>query len=725
MPVSRITRAPSGWSEVGRSATAAQPTVAANSGLQGGMFGQNTGALMALYDRAIAAGMSPSRASQLIGSDMAPEQFLAQIQQLEQTRATLGEPVFTPARTSEQTQVRTQAQAEGLRALYEQLAAAEAASQQLTPEQQAIEDRYGHDMAWLDPSFQYQAQTVAPITTRDALQYGTTADPAAQALERQAIEQLFARASAGPSADERNALATQQRAVDDLFARSRQGPSYGEQEGLALQRNAIDRLNAVADRGATGEERSSLNRVSEVAGELRNRAAIGATTEERAALADQRRMMESLYGDYEQGASDVELEAQAAQREAMNELFGVWRGGGATALERARRAQARAESENWLQGQRKADMQDLAERGMSGSGAELASLQADRQAAASRLSMADLETDAALEERALQALLSGSGVAGELLQGEGGIQARRLQQLLGASDASRGISGTLGDIEARGTQQLAASGGLEGDAARAWGDIEARVLNALQGASTGAANLTGAYGDIEARALQALLGANQGAASITGAYGDIESRGLQALQAAQSGAGAMREASDRYVSGNADRLLDAATFNANAINRSASENRAFIQQAYRDTMADRMRWDLQTRDLQAQVARSLLGSDVQENQFGFDQGWDTAASDVAARNRAQGNYNTSVQGAHSGSAPVIYDAQAGVNNAAQAGLRTGGQTVQQAGNAVLTYFSGGAGGMAMGRQPYSSGSTGSAVMNPTDAQNPYRNYGRY
>jgi hypothetical protein len=118
------------------------------------------------------------------------------------------------------------------------------------------------------------------------------------------------------------------------------------------------------------------------------------------------------YTAAQQLGTSADPAAQAAQRGAMDAMFGIANGGGATAMERARRQKARGESENWLFGQREADMQNLAERGMSGGGAEIAALLGDRQAAASRLSQADLDTDAALEQRALDALMSGEQIAG-------------------------------------------------------------------------------------------------------------------------------------------------------------------------------------------------------------------------------------------------------------------------------------------------------------------------
>lgn len=110
--------------------------------------------------------------------------------------------------------------------------------------------------------------------------------------------------------------------------------------------------------------------------------------------------------------ADPELVAD--QQKALDSLFGIAKDGGATAQERARRAGARADSEDWLRGQREADMQNLAERGMSGSGAEILALGNDRQAAAQRNSAADLDTDAWLEQRALDATMKGGELAGQM-----------------------------------------------------------------------------------------------------------------------------------------------------------------------------------------------------------------------------------------------------------------------------------------------------------------------
>lgn len=97
-----------------------------------------------------------------------------------------------------------------------------------------------------------------------------------------------------------------------------------------------------------------------------------------------------------------------AQQAALDQLTGIAKGGGATAMERDRRAQARLGEDQWINSQRDADMQSLGQRGMRGSGAEVATMLGDRQAAGSRLAQAGLDTDASLEQRALDAM-TGSG----------------------------------------------------------------------------------------------------------------------------------------------------------------------------------------------------------------------------------------------------------------------------------------------------------------------------
>ncbi len=94
---------------------------------------------------------------------------------------------------------------------------------------------------------------------------------------------------------------------------------------------------------------------------------------------------------------------QAAQYQNLGDIIN---GGGANAVEMAARANARADSESWLRGQREADMANYAERGLTGSGMELLALNADRQGAAQRNSLADLNMAKDLEARRMDAIKS-------------------------------------------------------------------------------------------------------------------------------------------------------------------------------------------------------------------------------------------------------------------------------------------------------------------------------
>lgn len=126
------------------------------------------------------------------------------------------------------------------------------------------------------------------------------------------------------------------------------------------------------------------------------------------------KQQQALVDDVRSRGLTADQKSRDAQQSVVDGLGSIYDQGGTTARDRLLRAQARAESENWLKGQREADMQDLAERGMSGGGAELLTLLGDRQDAASRLSMADLQASADAEQRALDALMGKGSMAANM-----------------------------------------------------------------------------------------------------------------------------------------------------------------------------------------------------------------------------------------------------------------------------------------------------------------------
>lgn len=221
----------------------------------------------------------------------------------------------------------------------------------------------------------------------------------------------------------------------------------------------------------------------------------------------------ALLGQSAASRAGADPNSIAAQQKALDQLFGIAEGGGATALERARMQRARSDQEGWLRGQREADMQNMAERGMSGSGQELATLAMDRQAAAQRISGADLETEAMLEARALDALMKGSGLASQM----------------------RGQS-----------------------------------------------------------------------------FGEDYQRGA---------------AADSF-----------AALNQQAINSVSGANKDFLRNAWQSTIGRRDDWDKWKADRGVTVASGLLGSDIQQDQFGHDYGGKLAGADATAWNNANNIY---------------------------------------------------------------------------------------
>ncbi len=144
-------------------------------------------------------------------------------------------------------------------------------------------------------------------------------------------------------------------------------------------------------------------------------------------LADMARMqgMEDRFGNdmawtdpaFQYDAAQIDANGEVgrdAQLRALDQLFGVAGGGGFSESERGARMKSRMEQEGWLRGQREADMQNMAERGMAGSGAELLSLGQANQTAAQQMALSDATTTAQGEQRALDALMAAGDIGGKL-----------------------------------------------------------------------------------------------------------------------------------------------------------------------------------------------------------------------------------------------------------------------------------------------------------------------
>lgn len=106
--------------------------------------------------------------------------------------------------------------------------------------------------------------------------------------------------------------------------------------------------------------------------------------------------------------------AKQAQMKALAELEEIADQGGLTAEDRARLDAIRSEVSRQEKGQREAILQNYAQRGLSGSGMELAAQLANQQGAAERASAEGFNTAARAEQRALEAILQSGKLAGDI-----------------------------------------------------------------------------------------------------------------------------------------------------------------------------------------------------------------------------------------------------------------------------------------------------------------------
>lgn len=129
---------------------------------------------------------------------------------------------------------------------------------------------------------------------------------------------------------------------------------------------------------------------------------------------------EQLAGDpYEEYGRSVAAQAQAdpanirAQRLALDQLAGVASQRGLTSADREAISQGNDLIAQSLRGQREASLQDLRERGMAGSGAELAALFGGAQSGAQAMAAQSAEINRAAQSRALQAMQASGALAGQ------------------------------------------------------------------------------------------------------------------------------------------------------------------------------------------------------------------------------------------------------------------------------------------------------------------------
>lgn len=186
-----------------------------------------------------------------------------------------------------------------------------------------------------------------------------------------------------------------------------------------------------------------------------------------------------------EGYRDIGMDTLDPLRGSADELLGIYEQGGLTDVTRAQLESNRRQADQFVRANREAALQDLAERGMAGGGAEVLALQGDRAAAADRMNAADLDAAAFGQESAMRALMDASG-----LQSDIGREERALHgevagaQALGAN-AAFDLSRHLSDMGSN----LATE--LHRNTVQQIGDTFGRAERGAYDAARGVANLTG------------------------------------------------------------------------------------------------------------------------------------------------------------------------------------------------------------------------------------------
>lgn len=116
-----------------------------------------------------------------------------------------------------------------------------------------------------------------------------------------------------------------------------------------------------------------------------------------------------------------------AQMDALLGLQEISDGGGMTAMDKANLSRIQNEENMRARGQREAILQNAQARGMGGSGLELMSQMQNQQEAATRASQRDLDVAGMAQERALQALIQGGQMGGQMQAQDFNQQAQTAQ----------------------------------------------------------------------------------------------------------------------------------------------------------------------------------------------------------------------------------------------------------------------------------------------------------
>ena len=368
----------------------------------------------------------------------------------------------------------------------------------------------------------------------------------------------------------------------------------------------------------------------------------------------------------------------ARQSEQYGNLQGIIAGGGADTIEMARRQAQRADQEAWLRGQREADMQNLADRGMAGSGAELLALSANNQAAAGRNSLADLETAAALEQRRMDAINSAAGLASTMRGNTIEEQALLNNARSTNWNAAAGLANQMRSADYQEKTYL-----------------DERTLNALMQQTDLANTMRGQ------QATESIAQANNTMTGLSNAA-NIANQARSQTWEENFGRGAA-----------ADQVSQ---LNAAAINSAQSANQQALIQGQQQARQQQFQAAMQNLQLKVQAGLQITEQDLRETMYGYGLGTNVAGQTAGQINTANTNYNGALTGQGFVNGQNNLAAQQAINNAATGWAGAVGGAM----DSIISNTSGmggGSGGAASAN--FSGALTAPTQLRPTGAQPNY------
>lgn len=556
----------------------------------------------------------------------------------------------------------------------------------------AVDSRYGGDLAWLDPTFQAQTQLLG-----NSQAAGAYADPGLVGAQGSILDATM-RTGSAPIPWE--SAARQQSVYDGIGAL--QAPDWTGSD--ARQQQAYNEIgNSYNPQYKSDAQQQDALRAIQANNSGQQQDAYGRIAGNNSG--QQQEVYDDLKKITDSGGTDgLDWDDGQRQTDQYNYLQEIVGGRGATDIEMANRQRQRADQEQWLRSQREGVMQNYAERGMTGSGMELLELGANQQASATRNSLADLDTAAQLEKRRLDAIGMSGDLAG-VMRGqtadEQKFEASRndsaLGQRAGLATSIRGLDlerdmglGSLASqIRGMDLQRDTAAGdmtnAMRDDVYQEQTFLAQNDLNRALGRGDLATQMRqGDYSEKTFNAgydLDKLI--NQGNMANTMRDDTFQEQQytrdsqLQALRDSGQLSTNMRNASFDEAFKRGTAADDFSVINTAAINSTNQGNVGFLQDSYLQMQRQRQQAYLTERGIDADVAIAGAQLDQRDNEAGFGQASAIGRFDTSAVNTAIAGRNAAAAGVYApppAAAPNTADAYGAAGSALGGILDRSGQS---------------------------------------------------